>query len=268
MAERGALIQPFAEVASLGNLERGDRDPSVAHLRRFLQRFGYLSLLTDRLDVLDDATCEALGLYQARHALPLTQAFDANTRASMTTSRCAMPDVSGGVAFTTTCAWDRRDLRYAFGVGTESVAGTEEFAAVRAAFATWSAATELTFGEVPASEDPDLFIEWRTAADPDLSMVGGTVAHADFPPGCSIVTDTLPKPIHFDDSEHAWSIGATVGAFDVETVALHEIGHILGLGHSDVPGAVMWPSVSDNATLRELHADDIEGVSALYPRES
>ena len=87
-------------------------------------------------------------------------------------------------------------------------------------------------------------------------MIGGILAHADFPPACGIITNTLPKPLHFDDSEHAWSVGAVPNAFDIETVALHELGHILGLQHSDVPGSVMFPSVNDNTTNRVLTADD------------
>ena len=55
------------------------------------------------------------------------------------------------------------------------------------------------------------------------------------------------------------------GAFDVETVALHELGHILGLQHSDVPGSVMFPSVDDNTTKRALTADDLSGIRQLYP---
>ena len=96
------------------------------------------------------------------------------------------------------------------------------------------------------------------------SMVGGTLAHADFPPPCGVVTNTLPKPVHFDDSEHTWSDGAVANAFDIETVALHEIGHILGLGHTTVNGAVMFPTVKSNFTLRVLQNDDRDGIRSLY----
>jgi hypothetical protein len=77
--------------------------------------------------------------------------------------------------------------------------------------------------------------------------------------------DSSPKPIHFDDSEHMWSVGAVANAFDVETVALHEIGHILGLEHTTVAGAVMFPWGSPNSTLRVLQTDDLEGIRSLYP---
>ena len=77
--------------------------------------------------------------------------------------------------------------------------------------------------------------------------------------------DRLPKPVHFDDSEHVWSVGAVSGAYDIETVALHEIGHIVGLAHSSVSGAVMAPTVSSNFTKRALTQDDIDGFLELYP---
>jgi hypothetical protein len=182
----------------------------------------------------------------------------------MTTARCALPDALNGVAFSARCAWDRPNLTYAFGPGTNDTAGTSEFSAVRAAFASWASVAPLTFTEVGAGGGPDVMIDWRNANDPDLSMVGGTLAHADFPPDCDVVTNTLPKPVHFDDSEHTWSIGAVFNAFDVETVALHEIGHIIGLQHSSVNGAVMFPTVSSNFTLRVLQPDDIAGVQSLY----
>lgn len=54
--------------------------------------------------------------------------------------------------------------------------------------------------------------------------------------------------------------------FDVETVYLHENGHALGLGHSDVVGAVM-EAVYDGKR-RILDQDDIDGISFLYSTSS
>ncbi|KAG6386837.1 hypothetical protein SASPL_152013 [Salvia splendens] len=82
---------------------------------------------------------------------------------------------------------------------------------------------------------------------------GGTLAHAFAP------TDGR---FHYDADE-LWSVGPAPGYFDLETVAIHEIGHLLGLGHSAVNGAIMFPSIGAGQT-KNLHPDDIEGIRVLY----
>jgi len=56
------------------------------------------------------------------------------------------------------------------------------------------------------------------------------------------------------------------GGFYIEDIAAHEFGHALGMGHSAVAGATMYPSTSScNANNRSLDADDIAGIVSLYP---
>ncbi len=262
-------IQAFPQVQATPTLSKGQADPHLAAVQLFLARFGYLPSAGAGAGPavapgqLDDATSRALALFQKRHALPVTGVFDEPTRTEMSKHRCGMPDLNNGIDFVTRCAWPTPQLTFAFEDGTADTGG--EFGAVRAALATWAAAVPVLFTEVGRTQSPDVAIDWRPANDPDHSMIGGILAHADFPPGCGIISDSLPKPLHFDDSEHAWSVGAVPGAFDIETVALHEMGHILGLQHSDVPGSVMFPTVDDNFTKRALTADDLSGIRQLYP---
>ncbi len=56
-------------------------------------------------------------------------------------------------------------------------------------------------------------------------------------------------------------------SFDAETVWLHEfvMAPGPGLGHTDVTGAVMYPSIASGKTIRSIHRDDIVGVTILYP---
>ena len=54
--------------------------------------------------------------------------------------------------------------------------------------------------------------------------------------------------------------------FDIETVFLHENGHVAGLGHSADNNAIMYPSYQ--APNRVLHQDDIDGITFLYPHVS
>jgi hypothetical protein len=84
---------------------------------------------------------------------------------------------------------------------------------------------------------------------------GGILAHTFFP------VPTNPEPIagdmHFDASED-WSVGADT---DIYTVALHEAGHALGLGHVTAVTALMYPYYRLG---EEITNDDIAGVQALY----
>lgn len=53
--------------------------------------------------------------------------------------------------------------------------------------------------------------------------------------------------------------------FYIEGVMVHEVGHVLGLGHTDVSGATMFPSVSScNNGPATIEADDAAGLNALY----
>ncbi len=57
--------------------------------------------------------------------------------------------------------------------------------------------------------------------------------------------------------------GIPNNAIDLQTVWIHEFGHGLGLGHSNVSGSVMEPFYT--GPRRVLHQDDIDGITFLYP---
>jgi predicted Zn-dependent protease len=66
------------------------------------------------------------------------------------------------------------------------------------------------------------------------------------------------------NTRYVWSVGCTAqaGAFDLQSVYLHENGHVAGLGHSTDTSAVMYPSYQ---TARcALAQDDKNGLAALY----
>lgn len=77
--------------------------------------------------------------------------------------------------------------------------------------------------------------------------------------------------IKFNGFHHSWAHfrdapGGFDGRTDIASVGAHEVGHCIGLGHSDVPGSTMWPSTGPgDVGGRSLGADDIAGACEVYP---
>ncbi|XP_048435305.1 metalloendoproteinase 1-MMP-like [Pyrus x bretschneideri] len=116
--------------------------------------------------------------------------------------------------------------------------------------------THFSFSQAQSYENADLKISFGRGDHGDGNPFdgrGGTLAHAFAP--------TIGRFQY--DADEPWAVGAVEGAYDLETVALHEIGHLLGRGHSSVEGAVMSSGVRTRFT-QSLHADDIQGIKSLY----
>ena len=96
---------------------------------------------------------------------------------------------------------------------------------------------------------------------------GRVLAHTFYPAPPN--PESIAGDLHFDDDE-PWGVGEGIDLF---SVVLHEAGHALGLGHSDKPGAVMYPyyrraaglTVEDIAAIRELYAARVGDPPAVPP---
>lgn len=53
--------------------------------------------------------------------------------------------------------------------------------------------------------------------------------------------------------------------YDLESIILHETGHFLGLGHSHITEATMFPRSAPGELFRTVTADDEAGICAIYP---
>ena len=154
--------------------------------------------------------------------------------------------------------WNKTTLTYYIENTSTHLPDTVCEQAIVNAFNTWQTNSTLTFTRVYSS-DADIKIKWATGNHGDESPFDGpygVLAHAFYPfPSGGYYAGQL----HFDDDEN-WSVNGT--GIDIESIALHEIGHLLGISHSTVSTAVMYPYYSN--IKRELDSDDVEAIWNLY----
>jgi hypothetical protein len=71
--------------------------------------------------------------------------------------------------------------------------------------------------------------------------------------------------IYVNGAENVFSADDHAGTIDFRSVAVHEMGHVLGLGESADPTATMYAAYPPGVSWRAIEADDVTGVCSLYP---
>ncbi|RSK23989.1 T9SS type A sorting domain-containing protein [Hymenobacter metallilatus] len=180
-----------------------------------------------------------------------------------------------------------QDAPYAVAmVGTNGAGGytltyNENFAAnaaAKAAFeralATWRNGTGANRIVAPAttpvnsniSNDNINVVAFDDAAELAAGVLGVTYSYYTGCSGGSGISWVLTGTDYIFDGERSWQFGPaapTGGQFDFESVALHEQGHGIQLGHIIKPGAVMHYAIAANSQNRVLNAtSEVAGATA------
>ena len=160
--------------------------------------------------------------------------------------------------------WDALPVRQNYNPAGQPVNGAS---ALSATYSPWSSVSGSTFRiqsggtttrcpslvrECPGAQRNDRFndVGWAQLSNGTLGVTWSTSG-----------TDEADMAIN---TRYVWTTGcrAQSGAFDLQSVYLHENGHVAGLGHSTDVNAVMYPSYQ---TARcSLAQDDRNGIAALY----
>ena len=81
-------------------------------------------------------------------------------------------------------------------------------------------------------------------------------------PGQIIDADIMFNP----DVSFSLSTTTPSDRFDLESVATHEVGHLLGLDHSNILSSAMFPTIIAGVSFpRTIQLDDQIGLSTTYP---
>jgi hypothetical protein len=170
-----------------------------------------------------------------------------------------MPDgtidgvTSSGYAYSN--MFQKMDARFGSAAAWEGI--------IEQAAQTWAAVTNINFQVVSDNGTPIGQGAYQQG-DPNMgdiriggySFGNGYLATTEYPPPANDYS--VAGDIQFNTAV-SWHSGST---YDLFTVALHEIGHALGLGHSAYSTAVMYANYT--GIKQQLTADDINGVQAIY----
>ncbi|XP_022134250.1 metalloendoproteinase 3-MMP-like [Momordica charantia] len=246
---------PFHFPKHLQGSRKGDTVEGIHNVKFYLQHFGYLTnISTHARNTFDDPLEYALRTFQKNYRLNATGILDVETLTLLSTPRCGHPNivhpnyalVPGRPKWPPT----KYHLTYAF---IHNFPPNFE-APVRCSLDTWSGVSKFTFSEtIEAASDVKISFERGDHGDGCPFYSPNYLAHAFYP------TDGR---LHLNmDTNWVW--GSVDSASDVQTVSLHELGHILGLAHSLDEGAVMYAYIP-HGVVKSVTQDDIAGITDLY----
>ncbi|XP_009911929.1 interstitial collagenase [Haliaeetus albicilla] len=206
----------------------------------------------------EDSLAAKLKEMQAFFGLQMTGKPDLDTLKMMRKPRCGVPDIGQYVFTAGNPKWKRNNLTYRILNYTPKMRQADVDEAIQKALSVWSNVTQLTFQKLEDKE-ADIMISFAYRDHQDNSPFdgpNGQLAHA-FQPGEGIGGD-----VHLDEEE-AWTKDGR--GYNLFIVVAHELGHSLGLSHSNDPGALMYPTYSYTDPKEFLlPQDDIDGIQAIY----
>lgn len=232
-------------------------------VKRYLYDYGYLHVEdeTSLQTINESVISDALLIFQEYYKLPVDGKLNNETLILMLKPRCGNMDIISDFRVSA-FKWNKTVLSWHYYLANQQVLELTE-----KAFTLWEQTCGIRFQH--DRTNPDILISNRRLKHMMLKQSlqcttvfdgqGGALAHAYFPD-----YDNSLREIHIDEDED-WSYSTdnnvSLSQTSLFATLIHEIGHTLGLSHSDVPDSVMFAYYSGKI---KLDNDDILAIQNLY----
>ncbi|KAI3950859.1 hypothetical protein MKX01_021980 [Papaver californicum] len=284
--------QPFGFLKQLEGSHKGERVIGLFRAKQYLKKFGYLNFRSRHLydDEFDDVLESAIKTYQLNYNLETNGILDTPTVKQMMMPRCGVPDIAedgttsmksgmkhhqhdhgkhnGSLHIVSHYSFlpgnpkwppEKMELVYRFrNLAAANVDLPTLESACKRALSSWAAVSNFRFrAQTSVREASNIQMGfYRLSHGDGIPFDGplGVLGHSFAPQNGGL---------HLDADEN-WSTNPDQSMIDLETLCLHELGHVLGLGHSSDTNAVMFSGIGGGQRKRTPTADDINGIRALY----
>ena len=185
--------------------------------------------------------------------------------------------------------WPTRTVTYMINdQGSQDVPFSEAAGAIKRSFFSWASPsctdiyphyggatpdrkTNVVLGKGEAADKKNLIV-WHEEQWPPAG-IGDRMITEEMPAVTTVVFDVdtgviLDADLDLNGVNFFWTVTDDPNQVitDIQSIVTHEIGHLLGLDHTEDPETTMFPSTSEGQTQkRTLEQDDQDGVCFIYP---
>ncbi|KAJ8042926.1 Matrix metalloproteinase-16 [Holothuria leucospilota] len=254
-------------------------DKLINQTENWLRKYGYLDASTYGNVPRKEDFRQAILDMRRFHGIPVTDEIDHEMIRIMNMPRCGFPDTVEGIVrfhrngsanhyerYKRYSLFDTKwttNITYGFVNFSPDLSSDDQRETFSRAINDWTAVANINIREVANGTQSDIAVLFANGSHDDgndFDGIGGTFAHAFWPDQSPLGGD-----VHFDDDETFSTIDIPgVYVVNLYHISLHELGHSLGIDHSSVPDAVMFPVYRGFDDQIRLARDDIAAIQSLY----